>query len=581
VSGNYSEPILYGRLFRQARPYRRHVAAIVLFSLIATPLALLVPVPLKIAVDSAVGSEPLPGFLNAIVPGGVADSTTGVLVLASVLFVAVGVLMQLQYLVTSVLSAYTGERLVLEFRTRLFRHVQGLSLYYHDARGASDSTYRIQYDAPAIQYVVAEAVPELLTAVFTLVGMVAITALIDWRLALVALCVVPILLLCLRLYRNRLRNQWMEAKRLESSAMSVVQEVIGALRVVKAFGQESREETRFSHHSTESMRARIRTTVGEGTFGLLVGATIAVGTAMVLFIGVRGVQAGRLTLGELLIVMAYIAQLYDPLQTMSKKAADLQGSIASAERAFRLLDEVPDVRERPNALPLTGAAGTVEFQGVSFAYEAERPVIRDVSFALESGTRLGISGRTGAGKTTLIGLLTRFHDPCEGRILLDGIDLRDYRLADLRNQFALVLQEPVLFSSSIGENIAYARPDAREGEIVAAAKAADAHDFIVALPDGYAAEVGERGMRLSGGERQRISLARAFLKDAPILILDEPTSSVDIRTEAAIMGAMERLMAGRTTLMIAHRLSTLERCDLRLELDGGRIAVLTPASAVA
>ena len=208
-------------------------------------------------------------------------------------------------------------------------------------------------------------------------------------------------------------------------------------------------------------------------------------------------------------------------------------------------------------------------------------MIRDLSFALEPGTRLGISGRTGAGKTTLIGLLARFHDPCEGRILLDGIDLREYRLADLRNQFALVLQEPVLFSSSIAENIAYAQPGAREAEIVAAAKAADAHDFIVALPDGYATEVGERGLRLSGGERQRISLARAFLKDAPILILDEPTSSVDVRTEAAIMGAMERLMAGRTTLMIAHRLSTLERCDLRLELAGGRIAELTPASAVA
>ena len=208
-------------------------------------------------------------------------------------------------------------------------------------------------------------------------------------------------------------------------------------------------------------------------------------------------------------------------------------------------------------------------------------MIRDLSFALEPGTRLGISGRTGAGKTTLIGLLARFHDPCEGRILLDGIDLREYRLADLRNQFALVLQEPVLFSSSIAENIAYAQPGAREAEIVAAAKAADAHDFIVALPDGYATEVGERGLRLSGGERQRISLARAFLKDAPILILDEPTSSVDVRTEAAIMGAMERLMAGRTTLMTAHRLSTLERCDLRLELAGGRIAELTPASAVA
>src|SRR5213594_3481147 len=238
---------------------------------------------------------------------------------------------------------------------------------------------------------------------------------------------------------------------------------------------------------------------------------------------------------------------------MSKRVAELQSALASAERAFALLDEVPDVAEHPNARPIVRASGAVAFRDVSFAYDGGHPVLRDISFEVAPGARVGIMGATGAGKTTLVSLLTRFYDPTRGQILLDRVDLRDYRLTDLRNQFAIVLQEPVLFSTSVAENIAYARPAASHDEIVAAAKAANAHEFILSLPRGYESQVGERGMRLSGGERQRISIARAFLKDTPVLILDEPTSSVDLRTEAAIIEAMERLMLGRTTFMIAHR----------------------------
>ena len=266
--------------------------------------------------------------------------------------------------------------------------------------------------------------------------------------------------------------------------------------------------------------------------------------AAVLFVGVRSVQNGVLSLGELLMVLAYLGQLYGPLKTVSTKVGTIQNAMASAERAFELLDEVPDVIEKPNALGLARAQGHVSFSNVSFAYEANRPVLRDISFDVPGGTRVGIAGRTGSGKTTMVNLLTRFYDPTSGRILLDGVDLPDYRLLDLRNQFAIVLQESVLFSSTIAENISYARPDADDKAIIAAARAANAHDFIVGLPEGYDTLVGERGMRLSGGERQRISLARAFLKDAPILILDEPPSSVDMHTEAGIMEAMERLMKG-------------------------------------
>jgi ATP-binding cassette subfamily B protein len=256
---------------------------------------------------------------------------------------------------------------------------------------------------------------------------------------------------------------------------------------------------------------------------------------------------------------------------VSKKLADLQGSLVSAERAFALLDESPDVQDRPGARHLQRAEGAISFRKVCFAYPHNPPVLHDVSIHIEPGTCVGIEGTTGAGKTTLLSLLTRFYDPTAGEILLDGVDLRDYRLADLRNQFAIVLQDTVLFSTTVAENIAYARPEASDAEIIAAAEAANAHEFITRLPQGYETKVGERGMRLSGGERQRIALARAFLKDAPLLILDEPTSSVDLRTEKLIIEALQRLVQGRTTFIIAHRLSTLNECDVRLRLEHGRL----------
>jgi len=273
----------------------------------------------------------------------------------------------------------------------------------------------------------------------------------------------------------------------------------------------------------------------------------------------------------LIVVMAYMAQILAPVESITKRIGQIQGAIAGAARAFTLLDEEPDVVERPNPAPIVRARGAFSWRHVSFGYERDRLVLRDVLFDVTPGARVGIAGRTGAGKTTLVNLLMRFYDPADGAILLDGRDLRDYRLGDLRNQFAIVLQEPVLFSTSLAENIAYARPGATLDEIVSASRAASAHDFIAALPEGYGTQVGERGLRLSGGERQRISLARAFLKDAPILILDEPTSSVDMDTEAAIMDAMQRLMAGRTTFIIAHRLSTLEGCDVRLLIEDRQV----------
>jgi ATP-binding cassette subfamily B protein len=308
--------------------------------------------------------------------------------------------------------------------------------------------------------------------------------------------------------------------------------------------------------------------------------TMGGGTALALWISVHHIQAGLLTVGDLLLVMGYIAQLYDPLRAIGAKTATLQGHLTSLGRAFNVLDESPDVIQRQNAMALTRAHGHVRFENVSFSYDGAYPVLHKVCLEVPAGSRVGIQGMTGAGKTTVLNLLTRFYDVSNGRILLDGIDLRDYKVADLRNQFAMVLQDSVLFSGNIAENIAYARPDATAQEIVDAAKLADAHDFISRLPNGYDTLVGERGMRLSGGERQRIALARAFLKNAPILILDEPTSSVDHATETAILNALDRLMQGRTTFMIAHRLSTLQGCDIRVEISNGRAVQPSEAAAV-
>src|SRR5881296_2847044 len=566
-----SDLALYRRLLRQARPYWLHLAVLFCIGLLASPVALLNPVPLKIVVDSVLGTRSLSPALQALLPAAIAGSRGALLAAAVGLLLAVAALAQLQALANKFMQAYVGERLVLSFRTQLVRQAQRLSLSYHDSKGAADSLYRIQQDAAVIDKIMVEGIIPFISAAITLGTMIVVTARLDWQLALVALAVSPPLFVLSRLFRPRMRRQHRHIKKLESSALAVVQETLGALRVVKAFGGEQRETDRFAQRSREGVAARIRMALTEGRYGLLVGVTTALGTGAVLFIGVQHVQANILTLGQLLMAVTYLGQLYEPLKTVSKKAATLQSYLASAERAFALLDQQPEVPERPHARPVTRAAGAVEFRHVSFAYGPDRPVLHDVSCDIAPGTRLGIVGATGAGKTTLISLLTRFYDPTAGQILLDGVDLRDYKLDDLRRQFAVVLQETVLFSASIAENIAYAAPGAGREQIVAAAHAANAHEFIARLPRGYDTQVGKRGAQLSGGQRQRIALARAFLKDSPVLILDEPTSAVDAKTERTILGAMRHLMRGRTVLVISHRPSTLERCEGLLVLESGRV----------
>ena len=560
------------RAFEDLRPYLWPLVVLLIVSLLAVPMTLIFPLPIKLLVDSVLGSQPLPWYLTTFVGSQV--SKTLALWLAISMLMATAVLTYLQNLVNVWYSNKVGNRMTLDVRARLFRQMQRLSVAYHDTMGAADSAYRTLNDAPMLRSFGIDSLIPLTTSILTLGAMILVMVFLDWQLALIALLVSPLMFLLTFVFRPRIRAGWRKFRASESAAMAVAQESLGASRLVKSYGQEERKNKELVSHYDASLSASLKVQVDSAIYSLLVGVLTAAGLAAVLYIGIGHVP-GILTLGSLLVVNYYVTQLYGPLRNVGQSILDIQMSLTGVERYRAVLDEKPDVPESPNARPLARAKGRIEFRNVLFEYTKDHPVLHDISFELPSGNRLGVVGPTGSGKTTLSTLLLRLFDPTEGVITLDSIDLKDYKLADLRNQYAVVHQETVLFSTSVAENIRFAKPNATMDEVIAAATAAKAHDFITNLPNGYDTLVGERGMKLSGGERQRISLARAFLKDASILILDEPTSSLDVHTESAILDTIQELMRGRTTMMIAHRPTTLRDCNMILVLEDGRVSRMT------
>ena len=558
---------LFRRVVREQESCWPHFGGILALSVAAAPIALLTPLALKVVLDNYIGGAPLPSGL-AWLPG---EGEHHALIAAATLILFATFSHQCIAYIRKLLRAWTNESLVLGFRARMFPHVERLSLSYHDEEGPSDSTFRVLFDTAVVPALMLDGLIPFVGSLALLIAMVSVIITTSWQIALVALSIAPLMLLASWPFGRVLRRQWHEIKELDSAALALLQEVFSAVRVVKAFGQEKLETERLIQLAKESMRAKVQVARTQGKFDVIMGTLTALGTLGVFVVGGLQVKNGNLTLGAMAMAAWLLAQVYGPLQLLIGQIASLQSSLASAERAISLLDETPEVIERPDARALDRAQGHVTFRDVSFSYATDRRVLDSVSFDVTPGMRLGIAGRTGAGKTTLMSLLTRLYDPTGGAILLDGVDIRDLLVDDLRQQFSVVLQEPVLFKKSIAENINYALPDATREQTIEAAKLANAHEFIESFPDGYETIVGERGMRVSGGERQRISLARAFLKDAPILVLDEPTSSVDIQTERRILEAMQRLMEGRTTFIIAHRPNTLASCDRVLVLEQGRV----------
>ncbi len=560
-----------------ARPCWPHLTGISLLCLVSTPVTLLAPLPLKIAVDSVLGTRPLPNWLHALPwPQRWFSAANGGLIICAALLVLVALLNCLQSLGSWLLCTYTGEKLVHDFRGQLLFHTQRLSLSVHDRRGANDTAYRIQYDAPAIQTLLLQGVIPIFSAAITFVAMLVVTMRISWRIASIAAILSPVLFVLARNSSRKVRQGYDEVRELDSSAMLVLHEVLTCLRTVKAFGQEAFQDALFRRKSRQRMAEQVRLASIQAGFHVLIGFCVAIATGVALIMGVTEVRQQVMTVGEFLLVMAYMAQLYDPLHAISTKIPELQSSLSSLHRAFALLEEIPEMGESHQVGEAVRVHGEVEFRNVSFQYKAGgRSVLNDVSFHVRPGMRVGVVGPSGSGKSTLVNLLTRFYDPSAGTILIDGRDLREYGLAELRQQFSIVLQEPMLFSTTVAGNIAYADPQASRTEVIRAAKLANAHEFIERLPQGYDTPMGQGAAGLSGGERQRLAIARAFLKSTPMLILDEPTSAVDMRTEQLIMDALDKLMAGRTAFMIAHRLSTLERCDKVLVMQNGSLQSIT------
>jgi ATP-binding cassette subfamily B protein/subfamily B ATP-binding cassette protein MsbA len=531
----------------------------------STAAALLQPWPLKLVIDSVLGSEPPPALLaTASRP-----ALLGVLVAVVIaLQIVVGALAMLgtNFVIRAAL------RMVFRLRCALFEHLQKLSLSFHDATKVGDSLYRVAWDTYAVQTLLNNAIVPATTATLTLVGIAVVMALRDWRVTVAALAIAgPLVMLIRRLDRPMTRYSLRVHER-ESDVSSRVQEALTAIRAVQAFAREPLERERFERQAAASLHANLHLTLLQTGSQMVVSVLMAVGTAAVLWLAGRRALEGALTPGDVVLLAAYLVMLYKPLETLAYTAVAVQGAAAGARRVLALLDVRPDVTDAPGAAPLPGRAfGGLAFEHVTFAYGAGEPALRDVSLDVRPGEVVAIVGASGAGKTTLASLVVRFYDPQAGRITLDGYDLRALTLRSLRENVALVLQDPIVFGATIRENIAYGRPAATAEDVERAARAANAHEFIAALPEGYATVVGERGVTLSGGQRQRVAIARAFVKDAPVLILDEPTSALDAENERAILEALARLMKGRTTLIIAHRLSTIRHADRIVVLEGGGV----------
>ncbi len=555
------------RALRYVFPYWRLAIGSVIITILTSVISLASPWPLQILLDNVLSNHPLPEVLKQFL-GGIANSRYWLLGFA----VAAGLSIELIEHGLSVVSEYVHTKLeqqmVLDIRSDLFEHAQRLSLAFHDEQRSGQILYAINSLADRIAALIL-SLPPLAQSGLTLLGMFWITFTIDSELALVSLIVVPFLYYSVQYYSSHIQDRLRQVKMMEGETLSIIHEAMTMLRVIVAFGREHYEYNRFREQGERALDARVKLTVRQTLFSLAVNMTTAIGTALVLGLGAYHVLEARLTVGQLLVVLSYIAAVYQPLQSISTTIGGLQDDLISVQMAFGLLDTQPDVRDLPGAVDMHRATGHIKFEGVHFSYTRRTDTLKDISFEVQPGQMNAIVGPTGAGKSTLVSLMPRFYDPVHGRILLDGMTIRDITLRSLRQQMSIVLQEPLLFGGTIADNIRYGRLEAGEEEIVEAAKAANANDFIMALPQQYSTPVGERGARLSGGERQRICIARAFLKNAPILILDEPTSSVDSKTEAVILEALQRLMVGRTTFMVAHRLSTIRHADRILVLNHG------------
>src|SRR6266699_3669377 len=558
---------IYGRVLRYYRPFLWQTIFGLCLSFLGVGLNLLKPWPFKIIVDDFLRAG------SAIRP----DWRMWILLLCLAL-IGIQFLWGIINWITNYLFVKIGLQALLKLRTDLYSYLQSLSLKYHNARRSSDSSFRVAYDSQSIQTIYNKGYTNIFASVITLIGTFLIMLQLDWQLTLVSLAIVPLVVGTIYLFAQRIRRESTSIQEQESAVLTQAQEGLSSIRMVHAFGREEFEVLQFQQQARQSLQANLRLTLTNVNSALVISTLMVIGTAAMYYIGSLHVLFGTLTLGSLLVFSAYLLMLYQPLESLTYTTWAMEGATAGAKRCFEVLDRQDDVVDSPNAVSISSAKGAIEFRSVDFGYAEDRHVLRDVDLHIEPNQIVGLVGSTGAGKSTLLSLVPRFYDPIKGSVSLDGRDLREITKRSLRTQVAIVLQDTLLFSTTVRENIAYGRPEATEQEIVDAASRAQADDFIRQLPNGYASLVGERGGHLSVGQRQRIGIARAFLKDAPVLLLDEPTSALDPTTESAIMETIKDLMRGRTTLIATHRLATIHDVDRIVVLERGRVVEQGPGA---
>lgn len=555
--------MIYRRVLRYYRPFFGPTVAALLLSLVGIGANLLKPWPFKFIVDQ-------------ILPDGSGFRATHpnwrtYVPLLCLAVVGLQLIWGLINLATNYIFVKIGLQALLRLRTELYAYLQSLSLKYHDARRSADSSFRVAYDSQSIQTIYNKGFTNIFGSVVTLIGILLIMLRLDWQLTLLSLGIVPLIVGAIYFFAHRIRTESTSIQEQESAVLTQVQEGLSGIRMVHAFGREDFEVSQFQQRAERSLQANLRLTLTQSKSALVISTLIGGGTAAMYYLGTLHVLGGSLTLGTLLVFVAYLVMLYQPLEALTYTAWAMEGATAGAQRCFEVLDREDDVRDSAGAVTITETKAAIVFDEVRFAYDEKNPVLEGINLRISPNQIVALVGGTGAGKSTLLSLVPRFYDPSWGVVRLDGRDLREITKKSLRAQIAIVLQDTLLFSTTVRENIAYGRPGATEAEIHEAARRAQADDFIRRLPNGYESAVGERGGHLSVGQRQRIGIARAFLKDAPILLLDEPTSALDPATEAAIMETIKELMHGRTTLIVTHRLATIHNVDQIVVLEHGRI----------
>ena len=566
---------IYRRTLKYYRPFLPQTIIGVVLTLCGIALNLLKPWPFKLIVDHVLthhtGGNTLPTRFDFDAFAQHFRSENNLILFLCLSLVVFQLLWGIVNLITNYIFVKVGLQALLKLRTDLYSYLQSLSLKYHDTRRSSDSSFRVAYDSQSVQTIYNKGFTGVFGSVVTLICTFVIMVRIDWQLTLLSLAIVPLIVVTIYFFANRIRRESTFIQEQESAVLAQAQEGLSSIRMVHAFGQEEWEVSQFHQRARQSLQANLRLTLTSVKSALAIGMLMVIGTAAMYYVGTLHVLSGTITLGSLLVFSRYLMMLYQPLESLTYTAWAMEGAAAGARRCFEVLDRKDDVADAPDALVITSTNAAINFEQVTFGYAQDRPILQEVDLRIAPSQIVALVGGTGAGKSTFLSLVPRFYDPDSGRVTLDGRELRSITKKSLRAQIGIVLQDTLLFSTTVRENIAYGRPDASENEIHEAARRAQADDFISRMPQGYESPVGERGGHLSVGQRQRIGIARAFLKNAPILLLDEPTSALDPTTEAAIMETIKELMTGRTTLIVTHRLATIHRVDQIVVLEHGRI----------